>query len=55
MTTEFVSQSPPCIRGNKARDVSARSSIVETEGSIREEPKAEYYLHVEKAHDSLWS
>jgi hypothetical protein len=24
-------------------------------GSVREEPEAEHYLHVEKAHDSLWS
>jgi hypothetical protein len=28
---------------------------VETEGSIREEPKAEHHLHVEKARDSLRS
>jgi hypothetical protein len=29
--------------------------IVETAGSIREEPEAEYHLRVEKAHDSLRS
>jgi hypothetical protein len=34
---------------------SARILIVETEGSIREEPKAEHHLRVEKAHDSLRS
>jgi hypothetical protein len=34
---------------------SAGSSIVETTGSIREEPEAEHHLHVEKARDSLWS
>jgi hypothetical protein len=36
-TTAFVSRSPPCTRGNEARDVSARSSLVETTGSVREE------------------
>ena len=41
--------------GNEARGVSAGSSIVETAGSIREELEAERHLHVEKAHDSLWS
>jgi hypothetical protein len=46
---------PPCTRGNEARGVSAGSSIVETAGSVREEPKAEYHLRVEKARDSLWS
>jgi hypothetical protein len=30
-------------------------STVEMAGSIREEPKAEHHLHVEKARDSLWS
>jgi hypothetical protein len=32
---------------------SAGSSIVETAGSVREEPEAEHHLHVEKAHGSL--
>jgi hypothetical protein len=31
------------------------SSIVETAGSIQEEPEAEYHLRVEKACGSLWS
>jgi hypothetical protein len=55
MTIEFVSWTPPCTRGNEARDVLAGSSIVETTGSIREEPEAEHYLRVEKAHGSLRS
>jgi hypothetical protein len=41
--------------GNKAHGVSVGSSIVETARSIREEPKAEHHLRVDKAHDSLWS
>jgi hypothetical protein len=53
--TEFVSWSPPCTGGNEAHDISARSSIVEMAGSVREEPEAEHHLCVEKAHDSLWS
>jgi hypothetical protein len=55
VTTEFVSRSPLCTRGNKAHDVSAGSSIVETAGSVREESKAEHHLRVEKARDSLRS
>jgi hypothetical protein len=55
VTTAFVSQPPPCTGGNEARGVSAGSSIVETAGSVREEPEAEHHLRVEKAHDSLWS
>jgi hypothetical protein len=55
VTTAFVSQPPPCTGGNKARSVSARSSIVETAGSVREEPEAEHHLRVEKARDSLRS
>jgi hypothetical protein len=35
--------------------LSARSSIVETAGSVREEPEAEHHLRVEKARDSLRS
>jgi hypothetical protein len=42
-------------RHTKARGVSAGSSIVEMTGSVREEPKAEHHLRVEKARDSLWS
>jgi hypothetical protein len=55
VTTEFVSRPPPCTGGNEARDVSARSSIVETVGSVREEPKVEHHLRVEKTWDSLRS
>jgi hypothetical protein len=33
----------------------ARSSIVETMGSVREEPEAEHHLRVEKARGSLQS
>jgi hypothetical protein len=55
MATAFVSRSPPCTRGNEARDVSAGSSIVEMAGSIREGPEAEHHLRVEKAHNSLRS
>jgi hypothetical protein len=42
-------------RGDEARGVSAGSSIVETAGSVREEPEAEHHLRVEKARGSLWS
>jgi hypothetical protein len=55
VTTAFVSRSPLRTGGNEARGVSARSSIVETEGSVREEPEAERHLHVEKARSSLRS
>jgi hypothetical protein len=55
VTTAFVSRSPPCTGGNEARGVSSRSSIVETVGSVREEPEAEHHLHVEKARGSLRS
>jgi hypothetical protein len=55
VTTEFVSWTPPCTKGNKDRGVSARSSIVETMGSVREEPEAEHQLRVEKAGGSLRS
>jgi hypothetical protein len=55
MTTEFVSWPPPCTGGNKAHNVLAGSSIVETAGSVREEPKAEHHLRVKKARDSLQS
>jgi hypothetical protein len=55
VTTAFVSRPPPCTGGNEARSVSARISIVETAGSVREEPEAEHNLHVEKAHSSLRS
>jgi hypothetical protein len=39
--------------GNKAHGISAGSSIVETSGSVREEPEAEHHLRVEKARGSL--
>jgi hypothetical protein len=55
MTTAFVSRPPTCTGGNKACGVLAGSSIVETAGSIREEPKAEHHLRVEKARGSLRS
>ena len=55
MTIEFVSRLPPCTEGNEARDVSARSSIVETAGSVREELEAKHHMRVEKARVSLWS
>jgi hypothetical protein len=51
----FVSRLPPSTGGNEARDVSAGSSIVETAGSVLEEPEAEHHLRVEKARSSLWS
>jgi hypothetical protein len=51
----FVSRPPPCTGGNEARGVSAGSSIVETAGSVREEPEAEHHLRVEKARGSLRS
>jgi hypothetical protein len=55
VTTEFVSWPPPCTVGNEAHGVSAESSIVETAGSVQEEPEAEHHLRVEKARGSLWS
>jgi hypothetical protein len=33
----------------------AGSSIVETVGSVQEEPEAQHHLRVEKARGSLWS
>ena len=55
VTTEFVSRALLCTRGNEARGILAGSSIVETSGSVREEPKAEHHLRVEKACGSLRS
>jgi hypothetical protein len=55
VTIEFVSRLPPCTRGNKAHSISAESSIVETEGSVREEPEVEHHLRVEKVHGCLRS
>jgi hypothetical protein len=55
VTTEFVSRPPPCTGGNEVRSVLTGSSIVETVGSVREEPEAEHHSHVEKARDSLLS
>jgi hypothetical protein len=37
MTTEFLSQPPPCTKRNEARSISAGSSIVKTAGSVQEE------------------
>jgi hypothetical protein len=53
VTTEFVSRPPPCTGGNEAHGISVGSSIVETAGSVREEPEAEHHLRVEKVHNSL--
>jgi hypothetical protein len=55
MTTELVSRSPSCTRGNEAHDVSGRSLIVEMARSVREEPEVEHHLRVEKTRTSLWS
>jgi hypothetical protein len=55
VTTAFVSRPPPCIGGNETHNVSIENSIVETAGSVREEPEAEHHLRVEKARDSLQS
>jgi hypothetical protein len=55
VTTAFVSQSSPCSRGNEAHDVSDGNLIVETAGSVRDEPEVERHLHVEKACGSLRS
>jgi hypothetical protein len=55
VTTEFVSRPPPCTGGNEACDVSTGSLIVETAGSIREEPKTEHHLRMEMARGSLRS
>jgi hypothetical protein len=55
VTTEFVSRPPPCIEGNEARSGSSGSSIVETVGSVREEPEAGHHLCVHKARGFLWS
>jgi hypothetical protein len=41
--------------GTRPTVFSARSSIVETTGSVQEEPEAEHHLHVEKARGSLQS
>ena len=40
--TAFVVRPPPCTGGNKARDVLARSLIVNTAGSIRERLAGRY-------------
>jgi hypothetical protein len=49
VTTVFVSRQLSYTGGNEAHGFSAGSSIVETAGSVREEPEAEHHLHVEKA------
>jgi hypothetical protein len=49
VTTEFVSWPPPCTGGNKARGILGGSSIVETGGSVREDPEVEHHLRVDKA------
>jgi hypothetical protein len=51
----FVSRPPLCTGGNEARGVLARSSIVKTVCTVREEPEAEHHLRVEKACGSLRS
>jgi hypothetical protein len=50
-----VIQLSPCTGGNEAHDVLAKSSIVKTAGSVREEPKAEHHLRMGKACGSLQS
>jgi hypothetical protein len=55
MTTAFMSRPPPCTGGNEVCSVSTESSIVEVAGSVREEPKAEHHLRMEKARGSLRS
>jgi hypothetical protein len=55
VTTKFVSPQPACTRGHEAHVVSAGSSIVEMTESVREEPKSEHHLRVEKARSYLWS
>jgi hypothetical protein len=55
VTTAFVSRPPPCTGGNEAHGVLAESSLVETAGSVQEEPEAEHHLRVEKARGSLRS
>jgi hypothetical protein len=55
VTTKFVSRLPPCTGWNEVRGVSAESSIEETTRSVRDEPKVEHHLHVEKARDFLSS
>jgi hypothetical protein len=54
-STTFMVRPPPCTRGNKVRNDSTKSSIVEAVGSIREELKAEHHLLVEKARGYLQS
>jgi hypothetical protein len=55
VTTEFVSRPPSCTGGNEAHGVSAENSLVETAGSVQEEPEEEHHLRVEKARSSLRS
>jgi hypothetical protein len=55
VATEFVSRPAPCTGGNEVHSVSAGSLIVETAGTVREEPEAEHHLRVEKACGSLQS
>jgi hypothetical protein len=55
VTTVFVLRPPPCTEGNEVRGVLAGSLIVETAGSVREEPETEHHLRVEKARVSLRS
>ena len=43
------------LEGTRPAAFSVGSSIVETTGSVREEPEAEHHLRVEKAHGSLWN
>jgi hypothetical protein len=55
VTTVFALWPPPCTEGNEVRGVSTGSLIVETAGSVREEPETEHHLRVEKARGSLRS
>jgi hypothetical protein len=55
VTTTFVSRPPPYTEGNEDRGISARSSLVETAGSVREKLEVEHHLRVEKVRGSRLS
>jgi hypothetical protein len=55
VTIVFVSRPPPCTGGNENHDVLARSSIVETARSVRDELEVDHHLREEKARGSLRS
>jgi hypothetical protein len=55
VSTAFLTWPPPCTGGNEAHDILAGSLIIETAGSVREEPEVEQHLRMEKASGSLRS